>query len=350
MVDLLIIFAIAAVGILIMIGFTMLVISDLQHLSSLFENKTVWIIAIIISLGLIIYSPPNFENDVNLYDLQVASGVLKSQTVFNKRDDVKNFVSTDSYLTLSGNGSDEETWDFTHCDADFRVSLKCKDKPITVWHKNRVVYQVEMDGNIIYSIENSNRKILISNMVDLMWYIFLKCYLPILLVAISPHVRALNEMKMREEFEETLTNETLNEDHSGKILRRFCKNCDAELGTIVEDRNAEDTLMKIEYEQYKFCANCGLESDPNMPIADKQSDKVGMWFGLSIIVMMMFTLVMSVILLVMLNGLGFLILIAMWITFFKAMKLLGISNCPNCGREYKEEKFCPNCGTSLNGH
>ena len=348
MVDLLIIFAIAAVGILIMIGFTMLVISDVQHLSSLFENKTVWIIAIIISLGLIIYSPPNFENDVNLYDLQVASGVLKSQTIFTKRKDSDNYISGNTYITLSD--SDEATWDFTHCDTNIKVSFKCKDKPITVWHKNRVVYQVEMDDKIIYSIENSNRKILISNMGNLMWYIFLKCYLPILLVAISPHVRALNEMKMRKEFEETLTNETLDEDHSGKILRRFCKNCGAELGTIVEDRSAEDTLMKIEYEQYKFCANCGLESDPTMPIADKQSDKVGMWFIFFIIAALMFALFMLIAVFITLNIQGLLISIAMFATIFKAIKLINMSNCPSCGREYKEEHFCPNCGTNLNEH
>ena len=327
-------------------------IRKIRRLSRFAENTKGWILAVMLSVGLFFYHPFDWESTVDLDDLQTSTGALESRinSLDMKSSGFKYFYFCDSYFLMSINGDDKKYLDFNRCGNGASVSLRCKGKPITIWHKDCIVYQVEMNEQIIYSIENSNYRILIRNLTDFILYIFVMFYMPVICFAVGPHVRALREMEMREQFDETLTNETLNEDHSGKILRRFCKNCGAELGAIVEDRNAEDNLIKIEYEQYKFCANCGLESDPNMPIADKQSDKVGMWFIFFIIAALMFALFILIVVLVTLNVQGLLISIAMFAAIFKAMKLINMSNCPNCGREYKEEYFCPNCGTNLNRH
>ena len=209
-------------------------ISDIRRLGG-FNGYLGWIIAVIIIIFFVSNRSPFLESTVDLDDLQITIGVLDSRISVSKKGTDLDFNLRDSYFLLSGSDNDKQYWNFTHCGDGKDVIIHCKGKPITVWYKGNVVYQVATNGNIIYSVENSNLAILIQNIINLTAYILI-CLLPIYVFAVEPRAEELREMNAREKFDKTLTNETLDEDHSGKILRRFCKNCGAELGERVEDK------------------------------------------------------------------------------------------------------------------
>ena len=325
-----------AVTVIMALLFTVLLfngICKIWRLSSFSENKEGWFIGVIVSIALFTYLPIYWKDSVDLDDLQISTGVLGSR-----------IKQGESYFTMSSNGDDKKYWDFNHCGGGSSISRHCKGKQITVWHKDNVVYQVEMNGQVIYSIENSNYRILIHNLIDLILYIFVAFLMPIMGFAVGPHVRELREMKMREEFEEKLTNETLDEDHSGKILRRFCKNCSTELGMIVENRSASNNLMDIKYEQYKFCVNCGLDSDTSMPIKGKEYYNSGL-LGSTILIFLALVIPSAIVVTI---ATDFILMALATLAFlFVLILVIGDPTCPRCGRMYEKEHFCPNYGLDL---
>ena len=314
-------------------------ISDIRRLGG-FDGYWGWVIAGIIIIFFVTGKSPFLESTVNLDDLQVTTGILDSQISVSKKGTALDFNLRDSYFLLSGSGDDKQYWNFTHCGDGKDVIIHCKGKPINVWYKGNVVYQVATNGNIIYSVENSNLAILIQNIINLTAYILI-CLLPIYVFAVEPRAEELREMNAREKFDKTLTNETLDEDHSGKILRRFCKNCGAELGERVEDK----FKARYVYNQYRFCANCGLDSDPNMPVKSR------LYYAKNIAPIPMILLLLAIVNLAIdiadndiRPSLLFLVIVAV---VFGAIFLI-VKFCPNCGRPYEKENFCPNCGRSLN--
>ena len=260
--------------------------------------------------------PPHIWRDaVALDDLKVATVTLDSKVPYSRyRSGFVGSEITDSFFILNGS---EKYWDFSPCGSGGNILDGCEGKQITIWYKKRVVYQVEADGEIIFSIENSNQRIILSNLTRFITCIF---FVLVLFLLAMPKSRE-NERK--------------------QILKRFCNNCGAELGKILEIRN------RIEYEQYKFCAKCGLDSAPAMPT--KRWDRHGKRFALVSAAMLLITVVISAIAIVNDNVLFALIILAIAIIVFGVLFLM-IKFCPHCGRMYEKENFCPNYGRPLNRH
>ena len=292
------------------------------QLSGGFDGYLGFIIAGISIVAFVSLVPPTriWKDTVDLDDLKVATITLNSQIHFDERRSLLvGFVFSDSCFTLNGS---EKYWDFGPCGSGGDILDACEGKQITIWYKKRLVYQVETDGEIIFSIENSNQRIILNNLTCLIWYILLVFLLPIS-VPIDTRVAELRE------------------NESEQNLKRFCNNCGAELGKILEIRN------RIEYEQYKFCAKCGLDSDPAMPT--KRWDRYGKRFALTFAAMLLTTTVISAIAIVNDNVIFALIILAIVIIVFGVVFLM-IKFCPHCGRMYEKENFCTNCGRPLNRH
>ena len=282
-----------------------------------FDGYKGFIVAGIFIAAFVYFVPPThiWRDTVALDDLNVATVTLDSKVPYSRyRSGFVGSEFTDSFFILNGT---KEYWDFSPCGSGGSIIASCEDKSITIWYKKRVVYQVEADGEIIFSIENSNQRIILSNLTRFITYIF---FVLLLFLLAMPKSRK-NERK--------------------QILKRFCNNCGAELGKILEIRN------RIEYEQYKFCAKCGLDSDPAMPT--KRWDRHGKRFALTSAAILLITTVISAIAIVNDNVLFALIILAIVIIVFGVVFLM-IKFCPHCGRMYEKENFCPNCGRPLNGH
>lgn len=313
-------------------------ISDIRRLGG-FDGYLGWIIAVIIIIFFVSNRSPFLESTVNLDDLQVTTGILNSRISVSKKGTDFDFNLRDSYFLLSGSDDDEKYWNFTHCGDGKDVIIHCKGKPLTVWYKGNVVYQVATNGNIIYSIESSNFAILIQNIINLVGYIVI-CLLPIYVFAVEPRAAELRENETKSDFEHTLITDITATD-SRKILRRFCKNCGAELGERVEDK----FKARYVYNQYRFCTRCGLDSDPTMPVKSR------LYYAKKIAPIPMILLLLAIVNLAVdiadndiRSSLLFFVIVAV---VFGAIFLIN-KFCPKCGRPYEKENFCPNCGRSLN--
>ena len=362
-------------------------ISAIQRLGG-FGGYTKWVIAGILTIIFIYNNPPHWADSIHLDDLQVATGVLDYRKVS---------INSRAFF-LIGSGDDEQYWDFRACGDGSAVSVRCKGKEITVWHKDYVVYQVERDGKIIYSIENSNRRILLGNFSNLIWYGLQFCLLPIFYIIIVPRVSNLKEEEKWKKFEDRLTTEEESKpteevqtpitsqseiknvprmksltiqttprqspnirptivanplpiinNNEGKIVQRFCRHCGTELGKTVE---VEQYGRRIgwDYEQYKFCPNCGLDSDPNMPVKAKPKDEetvkllIGLFLFMSgLIAPVLVIMIASGGMDILLECLGIMVAISFIVWLFSEK----IHDCPSCGRLYTKEHFCPNCGHDL---
>ena len=282
-----------------------------------FDGYKGFIVAGIFIAAFVYFVPPThiWRDTVALDDLKVATVTLDSKVPYSRyRSGFVGSEFTDSFFILNGT---KEYWDFSPCGSGGSIIASCEDKSITIWYKKRVVYQVEADDEIIFSIENSNQRIILSNLTRFITYIV---FVLLLFLLAMPKSRK-NERK--------------------QILKRFCNNCGAELGKILEIRN------RIEYEQYKFCAKCGLDSDPAMPT--KRWDRYGKRFVLTFAAILLITVVISAIAIVNDNVIFALIILAIVIIVFGVVFLM-IKFCPHCGRMYEKENFCPNCGRPLNRH
>ena len=71
---------------------------------------------------------------------------------------------------------------------------KYKDKPVTIWQKNHVAYQLEYNGEVIYSLERSNSKVWLGVIWDLIrYYLTLLCYMAFYYFAILRWLKDLKE-------------------------------------------------------------------------------------------------------------------------------------------------------------
>ena len=324
MADLLIPFAIVATG-----AFACLkgIINDIRKIRR--SGSKGFIVAGILIAAFVYIVPPTYiwRDTFALDDLKVATVTLDSHIHFDERRSLLvGFVFSDSCFTLNGS---EKYWDFSPCGSGGNILDGCEGKQITIWYKKYKVYQVEADGEIIFSIENSNQRIILNNITCLIWYILLmSCFLPISTFIDRRSAKGRRATKLRENEKE-------------QILKRFCNNCGAELGKILEIHNV------MEYEQYKFCARCGLDSDPVMPT--KRWDRHGKRFAIISAAMLLITTVISAIAIVNDNIPFALIILAILMVVFGVFFLM-IKFCPRCGRMYEKENFCSNCGTNLNRH
>lgn len=319
-------------------------IRELRRLGGL-NGHTRFIIAGILCIIFICCNPPHWNSALDLNDSQIATGVLKYQN--------GNFI-------LTGSGDDSQEWDFSHCEIDSMLKLHCKDKEITVWHNDHVVYQVEKNGKIIYRIGNSNRRIILDNLDHIMLYILVCTVILRVVTNYDFRLKYLLEEEQRKEFEDRFITEEevkpsskiattsyvhfTDQNDTSKMVRRFCKNCGTELGEILETRNSHG-LTGFIYNQYKFCPNCGLDSDPSMP--SKEHDKSFIYWLLILFFLIMVVFLAQVVAIKTLFViLSFVAIIAM-IVFVKVRSAVRIK-CPRCGNLHCEEHFCPNCGTELN--
>ena len=364
-------------------------IREVNRLGGFDDYKSFLVFGVIIVVMMYI-RPPHVFVPFDLDDLQVTTGVLDSRVRPNK----EHIFVIDSYFTMSGTGEDEEYWYFGLCENAKAVSLKCKGKQITVWHKAHLVFQVAMNDKIIYSLEKSNLKFIVKGLSNFLIYTIIFFFMPIYVFVVNPRLRELEENETRRKFEQrftteevqkpavtqseikntpeitptaihadTMSNRTFNStDNDAKIVRRFCKNCGAELGEIFELSNIqvaerelknndfEDETQKLDYEQYKFCAKCGLDSDPSMPVKPKKFFSTILYkifIILHFIIIVFFASAKEV------RGMEdtiFLISAAIGIMIFSLFCIhLTVSKheCPSCGRIHEKENFCPNCGTYL---
>ena len=356
-------------------------ISAIQRLGG-FGGYTKWVIAGILTIIFIYNNPPHWADSIHLDDLQVATGVLDYRKVS---------INSRAFF-LIGSGDDEQYWDFRACGDGSAVSVRCKGKEITVWHKDYVVYQVERDGEIIYSIKNSNRRILLGNFSNLIYYGLKFCLLPILYIIILPRVSNMLEEEKWKKFEDRLITEEESKpteevqtpitsqseiknvprmkattiqttpkqppnirpaiaanplpinNNEGKIVQRFCKHCGTELGKTVE---VEQYGRRVgwDYEQYKFCPNCGLDSDPNMLVKAKEHLDRQTCIALIAIIFIFgafpFALMIITVPTILFKCLGIIAIFGGMTWLFIRGK---IHECPSCGRLYRKEHFCPNCG------
>ena len=171
-------------------------IRDIWRYSSFGENKMGCLIALMICIYFGSQHQLYWESSVDLDDLQFAKGTLKSRISLDIPDS-RDLDIRDSYFTLSGRGVNNGYWDFSRCGSAGDVILNCKGKPLTIWHKDRIVYQVETDEEVIYSIFRSNIRIFIANLTNLIGYIFIIYYIPIAYFAVGPYVEELREIRRR---------------------------------------------------------------------------------------------------------------------------------------------------------
>ena len=322
-------------------------IRELRRLGGLSGN-TRFIISGVICIIFIFCNPPHWNSALDLNDSQIATGVLKYQ---------------DDHFKLIGSGNDSQDWDFSHCEIDSMLKLHCKDKEITVWHNDHVVYQVEKNGKIIYSIGNSNRRIILDNLDHIMLYILVCAFILRLVTNCDFRLKGLLEEEERKEFESRFITEEevnprskiattsyvhfANQNDTNKIVRRFCKNCGTELGGILETRNSHG-LTGFIYNQYKFCPNCGLDSDPSMPSEEHDKSFI-YWLIILFFLMMVVFLAQVVTVKTLFIILSFAAIIAA-VVFVKVRPIVSVK-CPNCGKlHYCKEIFCTNCGRSINKH
>ena len=363
------------------------VIDSIRELRRFGELKgyTRFIISGVLCIIFICYNPPHWTDTLDLNDSEIVAGVLEYK---------------DGNFILTGSGDDYPDWDFSCCDSVSMVKLHCKDKEIKVWHNNHVVYQVEKNGKILYGITRNNIGIVFSNLTHIMLYVMMCAFIVDVVMNFDLRLKGLLEDEERRKFEDrfvteekvrpvkrvpeskapqqvirniprtntatiqttpkqppkirpTMSNEafyTSNYISSdiGKILRRFCKHCGTELGETEEIRDSNGTLTDIVYHQYKFCPNCGLDSDPNMMIKAKDNDDWKVLIGL-ILIMSPFLAPILIIMIasggidILLECLGITVIIFFIVWLFNEK----IHDCPSCGRLYTKENFCPNCGTYL---
>ena len=319
-------------------------IRELRRLGGLNGHKRV-IIAGVICIIFIYCNPPHWNSALDLNDSQIATGVLKYQ---------------DDNFKLIGSGNDSQDWDFSHCEIDSMLKLHCKDKEITVWHNDHVVYQVEKNGKIIYSIGNSNRRIILDNLDHIMLYILACTFILRLVTNCDFRLKGLLEEKERKEFESRFITEEevnplskiattsyvhfANQNDTSKIVQRFCKNCGTELGEILETRNSHG-LTGFIYNQYKFCPNCGLDSDPSMP--SEEHDKSFIYWLLILFFLMMIVFLAQIVTVKTLFIILSFATIIVAVVFVKVRSAVSVK-CPNCGKLlHCEEHFCTNCGMVL---
>lgn len=171
-----------------------IVINDIRELKRFGELKgyTRFIIAGVLFIIFIYYNPPHWVDTLDLNDSQIVTGVLEYQ---------------DGNFILIGSGDDSQYWDFSHCEIDSMLKLHCKDKEITVWHNDHIVYQVEKNGKIIYSIENSNRQIILDNLDHIMIYILVCTFILRLVTNCDFRLKGLLEEEQRKEFEDRFITE-----------------------------------------------------------------------------------------------------------------------------------------------
>ena len=363
-----------AISSFLIIAFFYLRIREVNSLGGFNEYKSFLVFGVIIVV-MMCFRPPNVFAPFDLDDLQVTTGVLDSRVRLNN----EHIFAIDSYFMMSGTGEDGKYWDFGLCGNAEAVSLQCKGKQITIWHKEHVVFQVAMNDDIIYSLEDSNLKIVVKGLSNFLIYTVIFFLTPVYVFVVNPRLRKLKEIETKRKFEQrftteeikkpaaiqadTMSSQTLNStDNDAKIVRRFCKNCGAELGGMVELSNVQaaskafknndfqDESQKLEYEQYKFCPNCGLDSDPSMPVKPKK-------FYSSILYKLFIIVNLIIIAFLAANtevrGVEdtiFLISATIAITFFILFLIhfiISKHECPRCGRMYEEENICPNCGKKL---
>lgn len=354
-------------------------ISEMRRLQGGFGGYTKWIISGIVVIGLIYKNPPYWTDTLDLDDSQIATGVLEYQ---------------DGNFRLIDSGDDSQDWDFNYCASISMIKLHCNGKEITVWHNDHVVYQVEKNGKIIYSIGNSNRGIITENILGIMMHIILYC-VPILVVLV-PYVTNLHDNEKYEELEKKLTTEKVTEEtqtpianqseiknvphiktattqttprqppnirpaianrpssiggNEDKIPQRFCKYCGTELGKIIENTDREGHIISLEYEQYKFCSNCGLDSDPNMPVKAKPKDEETVKLLMGLFLFMSGLIAPVLVIMIASGGMNILLACLGIVAIFGGITWLfirgKIHDCPSCGRLYRKEHFCPNCGLDL---
>ena len=125
---------------------------------------------------------------------------------------------------------------------------------------------------------------------------------------------------------------------SGKILRRFCKHCGTELGETEEIRNSHGGLTDIVYHQYKFCPNCGMDSDPNMLIKAKDNNEWKILIGVTALSAPIWIIIIT-------SENTTMLLIILGIILIGIFLSRNIHKCPSCGIMHDDkENFCPNCG------
>ena len=351
-------------------------IRELRRFGEL-KGYTKFIIAGVFCIIFICYNPPHWVDTLDLNDSEIVTGVLEYQ---------------DGNFILTGSGDDYPDWDFSCCDSVSMVKLHCNGKEITVWHNNHVVYQVEKDGKILYGITRNNIGIVFHNLTYIMLYVMMCAFIVGVVMNCDLRLKELIEDEKRSKFEDrfvteekvrpvkdrsepkalkqvirnantatvqttpkqppkirpTMSNNAFyTSSDSGKILRRFCKHCGTELGETEEIRDSHGSLTDIVYHQYKFCPNCGMDSNPNMSVKAKEDDTETY---IALIVVMFtfgavpFALMIITVPTILIECLGITVVIFVIVWLFSEK----FHDCPSCGRLYTKEHFCPNCGTELN--
>ena len=352
-----------------------IVINDIRELRRFGELKgyTRFIVAGILCIIFICYNPPHLKDTLDLNDSQIVTGVLEYK---------------DGNFILTGSGDDYPDWDFSWCNDDSMVKLHCNGKEITVWHNNHVVYQVEKNGKILYGITRNNIGVICFNLMYILMYIMIFAFIVDVVTNFNLRLNKLLEDEKRNKFENrfvteeelipvkrvpepkapqqmirniprtntatvqttpkqspnirpTISNNAFyTSSDSGKILRRFCKHCGTELGKTEEIRNHHDALIDIVYNQYKFCPNCGMDSDPNMLIKAKDNNEWKVSIGLTVLSAPIWIIIIT-------SENTTMLLIILGIILIVIFLSRNIHKCPSCGTLYEKEHFCTNCGRDL---
>ena len=163
----------------------------------IFDDYKSFLVFGVIFIIMICIRPPNVFAPFDLDDLQVTTGVLDSRVRLNN----EHIFTIDSDFMMSGTGEDEKYWDFGLCGNAEAVSLKCKGKQITIWHKEHVVFQVAMNDDIIYSLEDSNLKIVVKGLSNFLIYTVIFFLTPVYVFVVNPRLRKLKENETRRKFE-----------------------------------------------------------------------------------------------------------------------------------------------------